>query len=353
MASGEQIGLSGPGVRPGVRLVIVADDLTGALDAAAPFADRGLRVRVATCAAALSGVWAGADVVAVSTRSREVSPVDARQAVVGVLAMLPAGLRVFKKVDSRLKGNIAAELAAFPAGPVLAVPALPEFGRVVRADAVCGFGVAHPIAVAAAIGRGCRVPDVETPDDMAQALKGSGDALIVGARGAAVALAGQMAAGRATLPALELPMVIAVGSTDPITLAQVARLQDMAGLRVIAAPDGVAPVGPKPGVTLIQALPGAGQTGIGQTGALVAAALAETVAGAAVGAATLVLTGGATAEAVLDRLGIRVLDLHGDLQPGLPLSSGGAWRIVTKSGGFGDAGALLRLATGTGAAAGE
>jgi len=59
-----------------------------------------------------------------------------------------------------------------------------------------------------------------------------------------------------------------------------------------------------------------------------------------------VLTGGATAEAVLDALDLPVLDLHGDIVPGLPLSSGGGWRIVTKSGGFGAAGVLLMLAQG-------
>ena len=339
MTSGEQIGLSASGL----RLVIIADDLTGALDAASPFADRGLRVRVATCAVALTTALEGAEVVAVSTRSREVSPDAARLAVAKVIAGLPKNVRLFKKVDSRLKGNIAAELAAFPAGPVLAVPALPEFGRVVRSGSVCGFGVETPIAVAATLGREAEVPDVGTVDEMAQALDRAGEALVVGARGAAVALAGRMAAGTALRPGLALPMVIAVGSTDPITLAQVAELKQLAGLRMIEAPDGVATLGPATGVTLVQAVPG-----VGRTGPQVAAALAETVLGAAHGATTLVLTGGATAEAVLDRLGVQLLKLHGDIQPGLPLSSGGAWRIITKSGGFGDPDALLRLATGAG-----
>ncbi|MCB6179718.1 hypothetical protein LHP98_16475 [Rhodobacter sp. Har01] len=340
MGQGEQIGLSDGGL----RLAIIADDLTGALDAAAPFSDRGLRVRVATCAAALAEALRQAEVVAVSTRSREIAPQAARAAVAAVLAGLPPGVRLFKKVDSRLKGNIAAELAAFPEGPVLAVPALPEFGRVVTGGAVRGWGIAPPIAVAAALGRPALVPDVATATEMEAALASAPGHLVVGARGAAVALAAGIGWAEAVPPALALPMVIAVGSTDPITLAQVAALRGFPGLRYVPAPDGRVEVGPAPGVTLVQAVPGDGAS----SGPQIAAALAATVVRAARGAATLVLTGGATAEAVLDALGVQVLDLHGDMQPGLPLSSGGGWRIVTKSGGFGDAGALLRLAEGAG-----
>lgn len=335
MQKDKQIGLS----VGGLRLAVVADDLTGALDAGAPFADRGLRVRVATDPSTLALALDGAEVVAVSTRSREIAPAAARDAVGRLLAGLPPGVPLFKKVDSRLKGNIAAELSVFPEGPVLAVPALPEFGRVVRGGAVCGFGVTTPIPVAALLGRPAQVPDIETAGQMAKAIAGAGGALILGARGAAIALAEAMANGTGKRPPLALPMVIAVGSTDPITLAQVAALRDLSQLRVVQAPDGQADVSPASGITLVQAVPGPGASG-----PQVAASMGATVALAARGAAALVLTGGATAEAVLDALKVRVLDLHGDLAPGLPLASGGAWQIVTKSGGFGDRDALLRLA---------
>jgi D-threonate/D-erythronate kinase len=340
MGNREQIGLS----KVGLQLAIIADDLTGALDAAAPFADRGLRVRVATRPDALADALTGAEVVAVSTRSREIGPEAARATVAVVLAALPAGVRLFKKVDSRLKGNIVAELAAFPAGAVLAVPALPEFGRVVHGGAVRGFGVAVPIPVAPAMGRPALVPDVGTAEDMERALAATPEALIVGARGAAAALAKGMPPRDVIRLPLGVPMVIAVGSTDPITLAQVVSARALPGLRYVPAPDGRADLAAAPGVTLVQAVPGAGASG-----PAVAAALAQTVAKAAPGAVSLVLTGGATAEAVLDELGVLVLDLQGDMQPGLPLSHGGGWQIVTKSGGFGDAGALVRLAQEAGA----
>lgn len=331
-----------------VRLAIIADDLTGALDAAAAFAGSGARVRVAVRPTALSSALLGADVVAVSTNSRDLGPEAAAQAVAGVLASLPPGIRLFKKVDSRLKGAVAAELAAFGPVPLLMVPALPEFGRIVRDGAVIGHGVAQPIAVAAVLGSlQADVPNVETPDQLRAVVAGAAEgALIVGARGAAIALAAVMGLQGAVPAFPGLPMVIGVGSTDPITLAQVAHLRGgCPGLRYVAAPDGVALAVPAPGVTLVQAVPGAGASG-----ADVARALAATLEPLARGAATLVLTGGATAEAVLDRLGIGVLDLQGDLLPGLPLSRAGHWQIVTKSGGFGSDTTLSLLAEGAGAA---
>jgi uncharacterized protein YgbK (DUF1537 family) len=59
---------------------------------------------------------------------------------------------------------------------------------------------------------------------------------------------------------------------------------------------------------------------------------------------TLFLTGGATAEAVLGALGIDRMHLLGECLPGLPVGVAGDLTIVTKSGGFGDVGTLVRVA---------
>ena len=79
---------------------------------------------------------------------------------------------------------------------------------------------------------------------------------------------------------------------------------------------------------------------------MIARALAESFRPLAAAADSLVLTGGATAEAVLDALGVYLLDLEGEVLPGLPLSRGEGWRIVTKSGGFGTADTLADLVDG-------
>ncbi|GAB3647636.1 four-carbon acid sugar kinase family protein [Ramlibacter alkalitolerans] len=60
-------------------------------------------------------------------------------------------------------------------------------------------------------------------------------------------------------------------------------------------------------------------------------------------ASTLVLTGGDTARAVLDRLGVERLQVLGELEPGICLSRDGARFVVTKAGGFGDSQSLVRV----------
>ena len=112
-------------------LAIVADDLTGALDAAAPFARIAGGVLAATGPDALGPALAAEPaVLAVSTRSREVSAATARDRVAQVLAALPVGTRIVKKIDSRLKGHVAAELSALEFRRMLVAPAIPDFGRI-------------------------------------------------------------------------------------------------------------------------------------------------------------------------------------------------------------------------------
>src|SRR6478672_3353110 len=96
-----------------MRVLIIADDLTGALDSAVVFTGAGLRCVVArrpTDVAAALGEQP--DVLSVSTASREGSVEGARAAVAEALdaiGTLPEV--VFKKVDSRLKGHVADEIA--------------------------------------------------------------------------------------------------------------------------------------------------------------------------------------------------------------------------------------------------
>jgi 4-hydroxythreonine-4-phosphate dehydrogenase len=60
----------------------------------------------------------------------------------------------------------------------------------------------------------------------------------------------------------------------------------------------------------------------------------------------LVATGGETARAILDNLGIRRLRLLGEVQPGLPLSAADEWTrnlpVLTKAGAFGSPQTLVR-----------
>lgn len=324
------------------RLVLIADDLTGALDGAAPFAAVSGGVAVAASVAYLPAALAtGAAVVAVSTRSREAGADRARDRVAQVRAALPPGARLFKKIDSRLKGPIAAELSCLD-GPLLVAPAIPDFGRTVSAGAVRGFGVDRPLPVAPVLGAAAAravVPDTETAADMDAALRAApDDAVLVGARGLAQALAAAWGLAPVTLDAaLPAPACFVVGSTDPITRAQVAALAGTATL--IEAPGGRLPP-PPPRLSRATVL----CTALAQDDAgRVAAAFAGGAAPWVAAARGVLLTGGATAEAVLDRLGAGVLRLLGEALPGLPVARAGGRVYVTKSGGFGAPDALRRL----------
>ncbi|QOR38992.1 four-carbon acid sugar kinase family protein [Billgrantia diversa] len=125
----------------GCDIAIVADDLTGALDAAAPFAERGMSTRVAVTLegleAALGGDEGAPRVVSVNTGSRhlgrDAAARRAGEAAERLLAQRPRLL--LKKVDSTLRGQVVAEAAALRhlAGQrrLLVCPAVPSQGRCV------------------------------------------------------------------------------------------------------------------------------------------------------------------------------------------------------------------------------
>jgi len=326
---------------------IIADDLTGALDAAAPFAMRGISTVVALNVSALPQALAtGAEIVSVSTDSREVSPEGATAAVGAVLAALPLGTPLFKKVDSRLKGNIEAELDAIPHGQGLVVPAIPAFGRWMKDGQIGGFGVDGAIDVAQRLGRHAAtaiVPDIADQADIDGALREAFD-LPVGARGLAEAMAKAMAPDgeAADISFPEGRAYCVIGSTDPITLAQLERLRgSTADIAYIPAPNGVADKTVHPAMlTIVQAVPGTSPA----DGKTVATALGESLAALSPPPGSLlVLSGGATAQVILERLGISVLELLGEALPGLPIARAGGLTVVTKSGGFGDPDTLSTL----------
>lgn len=327
---------------------IIADDLTGALDAAAPFAMRGISTAVALDVEALPEALAtGAQIIGVSTDSREIAPDAANEAVAKALSLLPTGTSLFKKVDSRLKGNIEAELDALPHRRSLVVPAIPAFGRWMREGRLGGFGVAEPIDIAGRLGRhgaSATIPDIESQADIERVL-GTDFDLPIGARSLAEAMALTMApvAALSDLSLLDGPAYCVIGSTDPITLLQLEtlRAQD-SGLAYIAAPNGQAPdqLPPAACLTVLHAVPGS----VTESAAAVADALGKSLARLAPGPGSLlILSGGATAQVILRQLGIRVLHLLGEVEPGLPLSLGGSLTVITKSGGFGDGETLARV----------
>ncbi len=115
-------------------LVVVADDLTGAADTGACFAGAGLATTIPLSGSSVSD----ADVIVLSTESRDLEAEAAAQAVSAAVTRLIDGLRdadsgprwVYKKIDSVLRGQPRAELlAAMDATGVRRAMVAPAFAK--------------------------------------------------------------------------------------------------------------------------------------------------------------------------------------------------------------------------------
>ena len=355
-------------------LAIIADDLTGSLDTGVQFARFGFPTRLSLRAA---GEW---PVAVVNTASREIPAAAAAEKVHAAAGQL-AGRRLFKKVDSTLRGHTALEIEAVLAASAytraLVCPAAPLQGRVVcdghifvhgvplhetafRNDPVfprlssalaelIGRPVTHlPLslvrgglpalaAAAAAAPTAFLTADAETPQDLEQLsrLFDLPGLLLCGAFGLAAALAGTLS-GRApesAAPAfLQAPgrVLVIAGSANAAAHAQVHRLADHAG--VCLAPLDAALPEAQQAAWVEQALrdwqeqrvfvlcPSAGET-IREPAWLNFSRLAGRLGGALlerVRPAYLVIVGGETASHLCDRLGVEAIDLLGEAAPGIP-----------------------------------
>lgn len=132
-----------------LRWLIIADDLTGAADCAIAFAKLGLESVVAWDKHRDADVMA---VLSVDTGTRSLSPREAaKQQVAALAAHYRPGLRLYKKIDSTLRGQPAAELADLLAyqpahsdgRPRIAIvaPAFPATGRITINGSVIVQGV--------------------------------------------------------------------------------------------------------------------------------------------------------------------------------------------------------------------
>lgn len=356
-------------------LLALADDLTGALEVAAKFAGIGSHAVVSTGQGQeLEQFAAGRDAVVVDAHSRHLPPADAfkRVRTLAEAARRLGVQQLYKKTDSTLRGNIAAEFQAllevYPDRPLVYVPAYPEFGRTVRdgllyvngkplsrtefrADALnpsressilkllSGSGAArvmlaraaaelHTILTAGEAGS-IIVCDGESSDDLratADALAGH-HGVVAGTGG----FAGLWAATRiAHRPPAAFPhasrWLLVAGSRHPISLEQlaVAERNGLAVARLGAAPDS-----DKDAVEHLAAcLAQRGWAAVAPPQAAdlpaleIAARLGQTVARLLERGTTggLIVFGGDTASAILSALQVSRVHACGELLPGIPLS---------------------------------
>ncbi|RAH38406.1 four-carbon acid sugar kinase family protein [Halomonas sp. SL1] len=374
----------------GCRVAIVADDLTGALDAAAPFASRGAMTRVVVTLEHLPMAmkrWGmePPEVVAVNTESRHLSAqsaIDRVERAVSLLASLSPALW-FKKIDSTLRGHAVSESLAASrelARSVLVAPAVPAQGRTTRRGRVLVHGIPleatdfardarsrPPLEALDALfaGKGARprkitpgqplpsgpvVADVETDADLyrlAQEIWAARECwLAVGAAGLTGALARYLYGEEQFSPPCDgMGIWLVVGSRSLQTQRQVARLRETASdmpVTEVLRDDEV------PLATCNRLLvPGPGD---GDSADTVANRLGEAFVS---GLCTLqnrrhlgFLTGGDIAMAVLRRLDEGVMTVIGEWEPGVVLGhpeGRDEWPLLTKAGGFGDDELLVRL----------
>lgn len=357
-----------PSRSPVRRVAVLADDLTGAADAAAPFAVRGLRVAVTLTASPP----VDADVLGLVTDTRWRAGSEATQRVRDAVRVARSWCPdlLFLKIDSTLRGRVREDVtAALHAwdGPAAAfgTPAFPGQGRVVRDGALVVHGETTVARVGDRFPEAVRVADAETDGDLlavATRIVAAG-AVAVGSGGLGRALAEVLAPASSPPSAPPAPasaVLVVAGTTHPVTLAQVETLVAAGAQHVVlrpARPEAVDAVvaalragrrvvvtcdvhpGPEPHLKPDTAE----AVEVARTLATTVSQLVDAVPGVG-----LVLTGGATALAVATALGASELRVLSEAAEGLPLGElvVGDRRVpvVTKSGGFGQQDALGRAA---------
>lgn len=119
-----------------VKVLIIADDYTGALDTGVQFAEAGADTRVITdLEFDFRENTSDAEVIVVDTESRHLPAGEAYEAVRCIAAEAAAARvpLIFKKTDSALRGNVGAELTALlDAAGDQVLPFVPGFPRMKR-----------------------------------------------------------------------------------------------------------------------------------------------------------------------------------------------------------------------------
>jgi len=384
------------------QTVVIADDLSGAGECASEFTPRGgstcLRLVPGSAAgpAAMSSLQ-GPGVLVWDLDALDTAPVLHP----AVTASLGAARRTYLKIDSLLRGNWPALVAAVTGAarrPALLCPALPRLGRGLRDGhiqlAPGQEGMRHHTASAieslrqagldaghhrldtasdtamreglhAALARhAVTVVDAHTDtelDAMARVLESLPvPYTAIGSAGLAGALARALGIASGLCTPDDAPrMAVLVGSLTGPARVQLSQLSRAAGRSVRwwdpsqglqaaihSGPDANTDSGPRLYATRSEA-------GVAAAGRALTRRFVEAVVADLGEIDCYVATGGETARALCDVLGMDHLKVLGQLEPGVSLARlpgpGRARHIVIKSGSFGDPATLVRIARQGGA----
>jgi uncharacterized protein YgbK (DUF1537 family) len=360
-------------------VLIFADDLTGACDAAVPFATT-MDVHAATNPERIPR----AEVISVDLETRKAASTVVRTAIETASHIFRAKKPrlLIKKIDSVFRGNTFEEIAIclelLPNEIAIVAPAFPALGRTVRGGhlLVEDLSGAATVDIAAGLQRygvECRLLDISTHTTagslrrciVAQKKAGTKlllcdastqadlnllaqtnfgpDILWIGSGGLAHALAKacrtQDDDDSRVQPHVAGPVIFCIGSDHPVTRRQLQYLRKMS--EVVELRPGVNP----------RAMTCAFRSDISFVLAAdrnrnIAADWLQTIVKRA---GTLVLSGGDTATMVCQLLKVESIELCSELLPGIPCGwiRGGPTDgvvVVTKSGGFGSEPDLLHIA---------
>ena len=388
-----------------MRVAIIADDLTGAADTGVQLARAGYRTAVAFRGAPVPSAG-GLDAVALDTDSRSLPPDLAAQRVFEAAGSVREARLFYKKIDSTLRGPLAAELAAAleATGRNVAVvaPAFPAAGRTTvngtqlvhgvpvheteaRNDprtpvmeghlptlltqafsSVVSLGaedLADPATVRRALedadGPLCVVADAEHDEDLealAWAVPDPGRVLWVGSAGLASALGrvypGPAAETAAPASSAVSRVLVVVGSLSGVSRRQLRALQEHGCTVVSVTGLGTVEAATSAAEDVLAEGTCAAVRSSGERGSADAEAVVEALSGVAAGLSerglfdALVLTGGDTAVGVARRLDAAGILLEGEIEPGMPVGTligPNPYRVVTKAGAFGEDDTLTRV----------
>lgn len=122
-----------------IKLLIIADDFTGALDTGVQFADKGIETKVTTdIDIDFATISKSAQVLVIDSETRPLSKEKAYEVVYKITKKgAEAGIdTIYKKTDSALRGNIGSELTALLEGgrgtTLSFIPAFPKVNRITK-----------------------------------------------------------------------------------------------------------------------------------------------------------------------------------------------------------------------------
>ena len=362
------------------RVGIVADDLTSAMDGAAPFVVHGDGCRASVVVGGRTACRR-ADLIAVDTDSRSRTPEEAALLTSRAITQLRAAPVLMKTVDSTLRGHILVELeAAWRASGrrlVVFAPAFPASGRTTRngiqlvhgldvAQSAFGNDARHPspsgriasllAPLAAELVRvngdlpteGVIIGDAECDEDLDRLVAAAAvdEVLWVGSPGLAAAVARRHSAAsgidRSAVPAVRR-VVVVIGSTHRVNAMQLARLRQHVGdgLRFVGE-DGDAGDAT---IAVIMPPPAVGRVPIDAAVRVKTMLADRTRALVGVGFDGLIVTGGETARSTVASLDIQQIDVLDEPWPGVVVGyvPQRSITIATKAGGFGGHNTLVDL----------